>query len=109
MVAARAVVSRRVATLVGEAEIDRPYFYCVPCGQGFFPRTTDIFIGVNALDYSGYPDCRSNYIEAFERMANLATKASVEGQQGIKIHTPPIRLSKADIIHRGLELGIDYS
>ena len=69
---------------------------------------SDIFIGVNALDYSGYPDCRPEYIAAFERMANLATKSGVEGQY-IKIHTPLISLSKAEIISRGLTLGVDYS
>jgi 7-cyano-7-deazaguanine synthase len=70
---------------------------------------SDVFIGVNALDYSGYPDCRPEYIEAFERMANLATKAGVEGTQRLKIHTPLIHLSKAQIIQRGLDLGVDYS
>jgi 7-cyano-7-deazaguanine synthase len=69
----------------------------------------DIFIGVNALDYSGYPDCRPEYIEAFERMANLATKAGVEGRQHLKIHAPLIELTKARIIERGLALGVDYS
>ena len=69
----------------------------------------DIFAGMNAIDYSGYPDCRPEYIEAFERMANLATKAAVEGQQRIRIHTPLIHLSKAEIIRRGLDLGVDYS
>ena len=69
----------------------------------------DIFAGMNAVDYSGYPDCRPEYMEAFERMANLATKAAVEGKQRIRIHTPLIRLSKAEIIRRGLELGVDYS
>jgi len=68
----------------------------------------DIFIGVNALDYSGYPDCRPEYIEAFERMANLATRTGVEGRR-ITIHTPLIHLTKADIIRTGLELGVDYS
>lgn len=68
----------------------------------------DIFIGVNALDYSGYPDCRPEYIEAFERMANLATKAAVQGKQLVKIHTPLINLTKAQIIRQGLELGVDY-
>ncbi len=68
----------------------------------------DIFIGVNALDYSGYPDCRSEYIAAFERMANLATKAAVEGQV-MKLHTPLINLTKAEIIKQGLALGVDYS
>lgn len=69
---------------------------------------SDIFIGVNALDYSGYPDCRPEYIEAYERMANLATKAGVEGMQTLKIHTPLIHLTKAQIILKGLELGVDY-
>src|SRR5881296_3691801 len=68
----------------------------------------DIFIGVNALDYSGYPDCRPEYIAAFQSMADLATKAGVEGSQRRTIHTPLIRMSKADIIRKGLELGVDY-
>jgi len=68
----------------------------------------DIFIGVNALDYSGYPDCRPEYIEAFQRVANLATRAGAERSQRLTIHTPLIHLSKADIIHRGLALGVDY-
>jgi 7-cyano-7-deazaguanine synthase len=70
---------------------------------------SDIFIGVNALDYSGYPDCRPEYIEAYEHMANLATKAGVEGRTRVKIHTPLIRLSKAEIVTLGAELGIDFS
>jgi 7-cyano-7-deazaguanine synthase len=70
---------------------------------------SDVFIGVNALDYSGYPDCRPEYIAAYERMANLATKAGVEGTQRLKIHTPLIDLTKAETIARGLELGVDYS
>ncbi len=69
----------------------------------------DIFIGVNALDYSGYPDCRPEYIESFERMANLATKAGVEGRLRLKIHTPLIGMTKAEIIAIGLKLGVDYS
>jgi len=69
----------------------------------------DIFIGVNALDYSGYPDCRPEYIEAFERMANLAIKAGVEGRLRIHIHTPLIRLSKAEIVKLASELGVDFS
>jgi 7-cyano-7-deazaguanine synthase len=69
----------------------------------------DIFIGVNALDYSGYPDCRREYIAAFETMANLATKAAVEGHAALRIHTPLIDLTKAEIIQRGLRLGVDYS
>jgi 7-cyano-7-deazaguanine synthase len=69
---------------------------------------SDIFLGVNALDYSGYPDCRPEFIEAFEKMANLATKAGVEGRQNLRIHTPLIALAKAQIIARGRELGVDY-
>lgn len=72
-------------------------------------KAGDIFIGVNALDFSGYPDCRPAYIEAYEKMANLATKAAVEGRQRVRIHTPLINLTKAQIIRRGLELGLDYS
>jgi 7-cyano-7-deazaguanine synthase len=71
-------------------------------------EASDIFIGVNALDYSGYPDCRPEYIAAYETMANLATKAGVEGQQHLHIHTPLIELTKAQIIERGLALGVDY-
>jgi 7-cyano-7-deazaguanine synthase len=69
----------------------------------------DIYLGVSALDYSGYPDCRPEYIEAYERMANLATKAGVEGSRRLKIHTPLIELTKAQTIERGLSLGVDYS
>ena len=69
----------------------------------------DLFIGVNALDYSGYPDCRPEYIAAYARMANLATKAAVEGRQTITIHTPLLHLTKAQIIREGLRLGVDYS
>ncbi|MCH8273900.1 MAG: 7-cyano-7-deazaguanine synthase QueC [Armatimonadetes bacterium] len=69
----------------------------------------DIFIGVNALDYSGYPDCRPEYIDAFQKMADLATKAGVEGRRRIKIHTPLIKMTKAEIVTRGLELRVDYS
>jgi 7-cyano-7-deazaguanine synthase len=68
----------------------------------------DIFIGVNAVDYSGYPDCRPEYIAAFERMANLATKASVEGRLAFTIHTPLVSLTKAEIIRLGSRLGVDY-
>jgi len=71
--------------------------------------SSDVFIGVNALDYSGYPDCRPEYISAFEQMANLATKAGVEGRQHLKIHAPLISMTKAQIIQRGLALGVDYS
>jgi len=68
---------------------------------------TDIFIGVNALDYSGYPDCRPDYIQAFERMANLATRMGVDGN-ALRINTPLISMTKAQIIRRGTELGVDY-
>lgn len=70
---------------------------------------SDVFIGVNAVDYSGYPDCRPEYIRAFERMANLATRAAVERQQRLTIHTPLIDLPKTTIIERGLALGVDYA
>ena len=70
---------------------------------------TDVFLGVNALDYSGYPDCRPDYIAAFERMANLATRAGVEGAQPFVLHTPLIALTKADIVRRGRSLGVDFS
>jgi 7-cyano-7-deazaguanine synthase len=69
----------------------------------------DVFIGVNALDYSGYPDCRSDYIRAYESMARLATKAAREGKQDLTIHTPLIQMSKAEIIRTGAALGVDYS
>ena len=69
----------------------------------------DIYIGVNALDYSGYPDCRPEYIEAFSTMANLATKSGVQDSDRINIHTPLIDLTKAEIIAKGLALGVDYS
>ena len=72
-------------------------------------QCTDLFIGVNALDYSGYPDCRPEYIEAFEKMASLATRAGVEGEQPLRIHAPLIRMSKAQIIREGLRLGVDYA
>lgn len=69
----------------------------------------DIFIGVNVLDYSGYPDCRPEYIAAYQKMADLATRAGVEGKQRLKIHAPLIKMSKAQIIRRGMRLGVDYS
>src|SRR5215470_13967997 len=69
----------------------------------------DIFIGVNALDYSGYPDCRPEFIEAFERLSNLATQAGVEGKSRFRVHTPLITLSKAEIVAEGVALGVDFS
>ena len=71
--------------------------------------SSDIFVGVNALDYSGYPDCRPGYIAAFEAMANLATKAGVEGAQRLRIHAPLMHLNKAQIVREGLRLGVDYA
>ena len=71
-------------------------------------QSRDIFIGVNAVDYSGYPDCRPEYIAAFEHLANLATKAGIEGTR-FRVHAPLINLSKAEIIRLGTELGVDYS
>jgi len=70
---------------------------------------SDIFIGVNAIDYSGYPDCRPEFIQAFERMANLATKAGVEGRMRLQIHTPLITLSKAEVVRLAAELGLDFT
>mgnify|MGYP001809903132 CR=1 FL=1 len=70
---------------------------------------SDLFIGVNALDYSGYPDCRPEYLAAYERMANLATAAGVEGRQRLRIHAPLMELTKARIIRQGLALGVDYA
>jgi 7-cyano-7-deazaguanine synthase len=69
----------------------------------------DIFFGANQLDYSGYPDCREEYIRAYEQMANLATRAGVEGKSRVKIHAPLIRMTKSEIIRNGLALGIDYA
>jgi len=70
---------------------------------------SDIYLGVNVLDYSGYPDCRPEFVEAFERMATLATKAGVEGRSRLKLHTPLISLRKSEIIARGIALGVDYA
>ena len=83
-------------------------FLAVALGLAEVVGATDIFIGVNAVDYSGYPDCRPAFIAAFERLANLATKAGVEGA-AFRVHAPLIDLSKAEIIRRGTELGVDYS
>ncbi len=84
-------------------------FLSFALGWGEVIGAFDIFIGVNALDYSGYPDCRPEYIAAFEKMANLATKAGVDGKGHFTIHTPLIALSKADIIRKGVALGVDYA
>ena len=72
-------------------------------------QSGDIFLGVNSMDYSGYPDCRPEYIQSFQAMANLATKAGVDGDQSITIHTPLISMTKGEIIRKGLALGVDYS
>jgi 7-cyano-7-deazaguanine synthase len=71
--------------------------------------SSDVFIGVNAIDYSGYPDCRPEFIAAFEKMANLATKSGVEGRTNLKIHTPLIRLSKCEIVQLGAQLGVNFA
>jgi len=83
-------------------------FLSLSLGYAEVLQAQDIFIGVNAVDYSGYPDCRPEFIQAFEKMANLAIKTAVEGQE-ISLHTPLISLSKADIIKQGIALGVDYS
>jgi 7-cyano-7-deazaguanine synthase len=83
-------------------------FLALALGWAEVLRTYNIFIGVNAVDYSGYPDCRPEYIHAFEQMANLGTKAGVEGGR-FKIHTPLIKMSKAEIIKKGQALGVDFS
>ena len=69
----------------------------------------DIFVGMNALDYAGYPDCRPEYVTAFEAMANLATKSAVQNDQRVRVHTPLIKMSKGEIIRQGLSIGVDYS
>lgn len=84
-------------------------FLSLALGWAEILEAEDIFIGVNAIDYSGYPDCRPEYIEAFQKMASLATKAGVEGKSKIKIHTPLIKMSKTEIIKKGTELGVDFS
>ena len=83
-------------------------FLALALGLAEVEEARDIFLGINAVDYSGYPDCRPAFVEAFEALARLATKAGVEGAQ-FKIHTPLSGLTKAQIIHRGLALGVDYS
>lgn len=83
-------------------------FLALALGWAEVLGSSDIFIGVNAIDYSGYPDCRPEFIEAFERLANLATKAGVEGRARTKIHTPLIQLSKCSIVKLGAELGVDF-
>ena len=84
-------------------------FLSLALGWAEVLQSADIFIGVNAVDYSGYPDCRPEFIAAFARLADLATKAGVEGSSHFQIHAPPIQLTKAEIIKQGLQLGVDYS
>ncbi len=83
-------------------------FLALALGWAEVLRSFDLFIGVNSIDFSGYPDCRPEFIQAFERLANLATKAAVEGQGRYRVHTPLINLTKAEIIHLGHSLGVDY-
>ncbi|MBY6212519.1 7-cyano-7-deazaguanine synthase QueC [Microbulbifer agarilyticus] len=83
-------------------------FLSIALGWAEVLGAQDIFVGVNAVDYSGYPDCRPEYIEAYEKMANLATRAGVEGNK-LSIHAPLMKMSKADIVERGTGLGVDYS
>jgi 7-cyano-7-deazaguanine synthase len=108
------VPKRQAADEIGE-EIPVTYvparntiFLSLALGWAETLDTGDIFIGVNALDYSGYPDCRPQYVEAFERMANLATKAAVEGRRPVRIHAPLVHMTKGEIIRKGLALGVDY-
>jgi 7-cyano-7-deazaguanine synthase len=84
-------------------------FLALALGYAEVVGAADLFLGVNAIDYSGYPDCRPEFIAAFEKLANLATKAGVEGTMRFRIHTPLIHTTKAEIIRRGTELGVDYS
>jgi len=83
-------------------------FLALALGYAEVVGAGDLFIGVNAVDYSGYPDCRPEFIAAFEKLANLATKSGVENTMRFRIHTPLIHLTKAEIIHRGTDLGVDY-
>lgn len=83
-------------------------FLAIALGWAEVLGATDLFVGVNAVDYSGYPDCRPEFIAAFERLANLATKAGVEGER-FRVHAPLIEMTKADIIRRGVALGVDYA
>lgn len=84
-------------------------FLAIALGYAEVVGAFDLFIGVNAVDYSGYPDCRPEFIRAFEKLANLATAAGIEGKGTFRVHAPLVELSKAQIIRRGLELGVDYS
>ena len=83
-------------------------FLALALGYAEVCGSFDIYLGINALDYSGYPDCRPEFVTAFEHLANLATKAAVEGQGTYRIHAPLVQLTKAEIIRRGVELGVDF-
>lgn len=105
---------RRTAEMTAEIPVTyvparNTIFLSFALGYAEVLGAADIFIGVNALDYSGYPDCRPEFIAAYEHMANLALKAAVEGRARMTIHTPLIAMNKADIIRRGMELGVDFS
>jgi 7-cyano-7-deazaguanine synthase len=110
-----AVPQRRSETEIGQGipvtyvPARNTVFLSLALGLAEVVEAFDIFVGVNAVDYSGYPDCRPEYIEQFERLANLATKAGVEGQGRFKIHAPLVHLNKAEIIRAGTHLGVDYS
>ncbi len=105
----------REAAQMGDAGIPVTYvparnlvFMSIAAGYAEVIGARDVYVGVNAVDYSGYPDCRPAFVESFERTANLATRAGVEGQ-GLRIHAPLLWLGKAEIIRRGLEMGVDYA
>ena len=112
-----ALTDRKIAVPEGGSDTGIPVTY-VPARNTIFlahalavaevQASSNIFVGLNAVDYSGYPDCRPAYIEAFERMANLATRAGVEGCR-LRIHAPLIEMSKAEIIRSGMQLGVDYA
>ena len=103
------IVNRQSSIPVTYVPAPNTIFLSIALGYAEVIGVWDIFIGVNAIDYSGYPDCRPAFIEAFERMANLATAAAVEGRGRFAIHAPLVHMTKAEIIRAGLELGVDYS
>jgi len=105
----RSVEQMQVGIPVTYVPARNTVFLALALGFAEVVGAADLFIGVNAVDYSGYPDCRPEFIASFERLANLATKAGVEGQLRFRVHTPLVQLTKADIIRRGLALGVDYA
>lgn len=116
-IGASALTDKNIAVpdFTGDQQIPTTYvparntiFLSMALGWAEVIGASDIFMGANHLDYSGYPDCRPDYLRSFEKMANLATKAGVEGRQQFKIHAPLLELKKSQIIQRGLKLGIDY-